>query len=651
MRALLDDVAKRNLPGALARALHAVAPASDESVWFIRSLDIDFAVNAEWSQDRLGTAWADALARTIAAELAQGEHAECVVRFASPAAYRARFLADLALGAAWSRWYYRPFEGLRMLPISAALRTAICEEAGSGLAALLEMSGSERAAVLAALTLADLRRVLSVVVGSDRASSDSACADALWAVWRPGVRRLAGAADELREVVEMCVRARGGAPPVFGPAHAASTGARAPAVGGPALRELALALVRLARLFSEGTLSHARRLGDALIGRDPAILYRCVGAADAETVAPLLRCSPEWLAEVVTSLLALHGPARRPSTRRGGADERRTRADGHTEPLHGAFRSTPFGGAFYLLPSIDALPLDAATVGWPPAGDMPAAAVTRFAALVRCLGAHNFVAAFYDPLLRDLLEIDPALDLSAFTRWRRAAAVAAPGTLEAVLREAGRDGGSMAYRHVVVQPVGTAGRVVLIDSARGLWMRLATCRSPAQLVPSLDALLAEADGQHAVAIAPDAWMTALSPLQARHAVISLTGADAAQFLQQDDALTEVVARLPMLPDELAYLRLRGRAADASAVGCAIAIAAQHILRGLAWRLPGFGYSTLPHLFRNFLDFPATVEDEAGRVVVRTGRAPLHLILSMTGIPRATYTLSWLDNIRFELFDS
>ena len=82
---------------------------------------------------------------------------------------------------------------------------------------------------------------------------------------------------------------------------------------------------------------------------------------------------------------------------------------------------------------------------------------------------------------------------------------------------------------------------------------------------------------------------------------------------------------------------------------ALSIAAQHLLRGMAWRLPGFAGSNLPYLSKNFLEFAATLDEDPARRVARVGRPPLHLILSMTGMTRQAYRLSWLDERPFALF--
>jgi hypothetical protein len=80
----------------------------------------------------------------------------------------------------------------------------------------------------------------------------------------------------------------------------------------------------------------------------------------------------------------------------------------------------------------------------------------------------------------------------------------------------------------------------------------------------------------------------------------------------------------------AWLALPGIGAPWSAT---LARAARLVLRHFAHRLPGFAESGAEHLWRNFLSFDATIEHEDARIVVRCGRPPLHLVLTLTGMTR------------------
>jgi hypothetical protein len=80
----------------------------------------------------------------------------------------------------------------------------------------------------------------------------------------------------------------------------------------------------------------------------------------------------------------------------------------------------------------------------------------------------------------------------------------------------------------------------------------------------------------------------------------------------------------------------------------VAAASQRVLRNFAWRLPGFSTSSFRHLFDNFLDCPAKLRMQTTRVVA-LGRAPLSVVLNLTGTGRDTFVCPWLDDVAFQLF--
>src|SRR5215475_8688986 len=117
------ESALATLSESLAAALRPALPAHDSSLWFIHRLELDFAINTELHTPSLPDIWAKEIAAALADALRRGGVE--ILRFPDRAAYMANFFLDLAEGSAWSKWYYASFEGLRMLPVSAALRTAI----------------------------------------------------------------------------------------------------------------------------------------------------------------------------------------------------------------------------------------------------------------------------------------------------------------------------------------------------------------------------------------------------------------------------------------------------------------------------------------------------------------------------------------------
>jgi hypothetical protein len=118
---------------------------------------------------------------------------------------------------------------------------------------------------------------------------------------------------------------------------------------------------------------------------------------------------------------------------------------------------------------------------------------------------------------------------------------------------------------------------------------------------------------------------------------------------QENPMSGILARLEMLTQDLSYLESPDSLGIRPALDLTLSVAAQHALRALAWRLPGFAWSNLPYLWRNFIDFAGSLEEEPTRRVVRLGQPPLNLVLGLTGMLRQSYHLSWLDERALALF--
>ena len=103
------------------------------------------------------------------------------------------------------------------------------------------------------------------------------------------------------------------------------------------------------------------------------------------------------------------------------------------------------------------------------------------------------------------------------------------------------------------------------------------------------------------------------------------------------------------PGDLKYLDLPKALRASRARDRRVAAASQRVLRNFAWRLPGFSGSSFRHLFDNFLDCPAKLRTQPEARVVALGRAPLSVVLNLTGTGRDTFVCPWLDDLPFQLF--
>ncbi|MBN1439690.1 MAG: hypothetical protein JW929_09795 [Anaerolineales bacterium] len=601
LRSRLDEIVRQKLPAALASAFGGGEP-PDGGFWFIRSLDVALAVNTAWDDNEISLRWAEGIARSFSAATSDGGSG--ALFFADRAAYLASYFVRCADGSPAREWFFEPFSGFSALPASAAVRSVIEEETEAGGTALVRMPAADLEKVLSMLSDADARRILLAFGGRASAAPAQPASTS-----RPDIPPAAGArpATDFRDAPELLLRTwspprRALSEPAEALFHYLAAARERPDAAAMALAQAAVALTRLARrLQAEGP--SARALLAALAGGDLATLYVVAGAADAGALRALLGVAPETIWRIGRAVGAQPAPLE----------------DAQITPATARF--TRFGGAFLLLPYVDSLPLPAATDLPPPQAADPESAF-RFLVLVRCFGAERFEAAFRDPLLRDLFRIPPALSPAEARAWESAvAAQSAAGWHPELARWQAavwpEDGGVFA-----LEPL-PGGEAVLLDAESGVWRwRGGTDRGELARIETL--------------LPPDAALHCRADSLRSSAAEALPGfriraGDAAPTFER-------------FAEDADFLE-----AESGVAARIFAPAAQNALRAFAQRLPGFARSGLPYLHRNFLDLTASLEEFPERRVVRLGRPPLDLVLSMAGLNRASHRLRGPDARPFELY--
>jgi hypothetical protein len=361
----LDQAARRLAPP-LGQLLAALETESPGAIWLIRRIELDLGLDAAGDPDRIATRWATALAGAIVRKL--DRNAEGVVTFATGTTYLAHFLAELAADRAWSSWYFHAFAGLRSLPVPAALRTAILADSAQGLQALLLLERPERARVLGQLSAREAARVLDGL-------TESVGADLL-----PGSTLLVGALESV-ELSTLCAERLA--------LHFFLALARlSPGQLGRGTATAARALSSLRMAAAQG----ATAVFAPIVSGSLTELYRATEPATAERLALLLKLARP----VRTSLVAAarEGPAR---------------------GITGA-RDTSFGGFFLLLRDLETVPVHEAE-SWPPAARIEAPHLLRFLVLATCAGPDRALAAFLDPLWRDLFALPGPFGVGELATW------------------------------------------------------------------------------------------------------------------------------------------------------------------------------------------------------------------------------------------
>ena len=367
VRARLDAVAARDLPSALGSIVSAICPAEDSSVWLIQRLEVSIDVNGDWDPERLARAWAIAVARALARVMRapDGLHA---IRFDSREEYLAALLSELAEGSAWGSSRFAAFEGLKMLSSSAALRTIIVDPTEPGVRALSRLGETSLKRVLAALTGEDAATITRQCFRTANTAPGAALLGAVAAAWSAERHAAAAVAGEPRRAVWWIARLT---PAV---AHATRHDDAMSAIA---------AMVALDRHLEMRTALDLDVLRERP-GVDDSIadlVTRATSGVDRH-----LRVWTEH-AELLQTLLAETGAAA------SAMDEWRTES-----------MTTAFGGVFWLLPLLDALPVEE----W---CDTPH--LFRFLAFASCCPHELRADAVRDGGLRDLFGVRPDEDTAA----------------------------------------------------------------------------------------------------------------------------------------------------------------------------------------------------------------------------------------------
>jgi hypothetical protein len=601
LKSRLDDAIGHLAREVLDSALQPLVSTQDESVWLIRRLELELTANTAWDQDRTAASWARNIARELDRILQAGPDGQNVLRFADGASYLAYFLADLVEGKAWSRWYYRAFEGLRPLPTSVAARTAILRNSPAGFQALLRLPADLFKRLNETLSSQDARRVLDGLgLGGPEAG------------------------DWLEPFIRTCQQT---IPLALGEEHFAlqlflETSRRLGQPGGPGLAAVARAAGRLRQLLAVGAGARLVRALLAAARGSLADLYTQAGPADAERLAPLATLPPDQLAVLLVTLS-------------GG----QARATSETRVLLPR-RYTPFGGIFLLLPELDHMPLASMLAGFPSLADEDPQAALRLLLLVRAGGRSRSTLHFGDPVLRDLAGITPRFTSAAAATWlNQVPDLAWRQFVSALVEVDGSPTPGAAGLGLVQVPLAGRGAIALVNLQDGSWLSLVSLDQRRQSHwPALRPFL---EANMATPWFGDPDLISLARQHVEFSPPTMPGSNPAK--------TDQATRLAHVPKDLRFLLAPVDWRLARPADLALALATQRLLRRFSRGLGGFQQSGLPYLFSNFLDFNAGMDEEPERRAVFVGRPLLALVLQRTGQLRQTYRLTWSDGRRFELY--
>jgi hypothetical protein len=377
VRRRLADAAKHGFAPALGRAL---SQWDEERVVLIRRLHVESSLDLALSDEAL----AEVLAARVAEEIRRlaEDPDDSVAVFPDRAAHLAAFLIALAEDGSRDRWWFRTFDGVKVLPKPAAIRTVLLADPAEGVRALTVLPEPKRQRVIAALGDAEAVRVgEGLTAAADGTPEMGAVIAAIAAAGRGGPAE--AGLPPMCQALDLYLRV------------AAAT----PALAGRRLLGAATALVRLRAAVGE--LDTARA----------AALLRAVRGGYAPAPLP----GAEALRRAIAVLLPLPPAERRTAVAFALAARRPEAAAGPEAGAAVAF--TRFGGLFLLLPSHFELPVTAEAAAWPQPPASRAEDLLSLLVLAACAGRGRAAVVLADPLWRDLLRLPPMLDAEAVDGW------------------------------------------------------------------------------------------------------------------------------------------------------------------------------------------------------------------------------------------
>lgn len=613
------EVAQRNLVPTLCAMIERAFVESDPSLYFIKRLDVSMDVNVGWEAEQLARHFAKRTIQHLYAEVGSAGNGSNVVRFRNPAEYLASFLSDLVQGQAWTKWYYSPFDGVRVLPLSAAIRTVLENHAAHALSALHALDSQGLRQLFTSLTRADSERIVESLAGEtstgDQAVAYHSVTEALKDLPYAELKRLSPESGTLWLYIET---------------------RRDLSLSNRFVSEAAYAVCRCVHHINEASARDRERLFHMLKTGDLSKVDASVIAKAADWLVPLLSRPEAWRTEFV-NLLVHEG--RSPAQGQSGSGE----------PI----QSTPFGGIFFLLPLFAELPLEAYLPNTRDIDGVAIEAVLRLLILTKVYGGQEAVAVSRDPVVQELCGVPPgAVSRSLFVECQRRLTVP---DLERMARQMVQQGFNIDKETQPLWVLTTTATkhgalTLLLDAKRGTWQwAVRSSSNRADLIMRKVRQTLDEWPAGVCLMACDApYYLGLKSMGLFEKVLDI---DASREEQKEERqlLLAIPHHISSLSEELDHLSLPSLFGISQARDRALSVIAQTNLKYFASRLPGFAWSTPQYLVGNLLDCRATIEREPERRIVRLSRPPLHLLLNTTGLNRREYTLPWVDRHPFMLF--
>ncbi len=362
-----QNAIKPGMQTALTTALQALDNNS-EQLLFIKKIDVDCVLDLQAEQGKLFNHWANAFKNKLAL-LLRKQQPNHIVIFESSQDYCAQFLRALIAGNAWQQWYFRSFDGLKSLPLSAAIRTLLIDEQHPAIASVAQLNSAEIAQLCTLLNQTDCRSILTTI--STRTTTAKAFdinqipANLLKNIFSLLDQQILASPAQTQLYLMFCASSTESANLFHFPEASI------------------VALVELKTL--ENTLSEQKFLQ----------LLQALHQQDTHTLRALLNTTQfsalAWL--IAQPVAGIHTITQ--------ALQKSSQQKIQIVPTTAA-RFTRFGNVLFLLYQLNNLSLQQWCKHWPSCEGAPAEAVIKLLSVCTCQGIAKFGSAFKDPVVQDL---------------------------------------------------------------------------------------------------------------------------------------------------------------------------------------------------------------------------------------------------------
>jgi hypothetical protein len=642
LRHRLDRLLENELTPACEQLLPPLLAANDPSVWIIRSLSLDLAVDANpATETRVVRQWSEKLATCLCTVLTSEADSDSVLRFPNRAAYLANFILDVISGSSGNKWYYSEFDSLRSLTPGSAICEALAREPACAIGALERIACDGRLeSLLHALHDRDAARLYRFLFaglpGMDNLSSQRLWTARLLGAWQDASLSPASSAPpDPRDSLRLLLFARRTWP---GEEHTA--GLHGAIDGLLEFRQACVDLLKqdaLEALFSSCARQDSASLTD--------LLARNIQDSQEALVAFLLQNSADdahWAGNAAAILTS------RPDAFSGEASET-------NRPVESFL--TPFAGIFLLANSYLECEVEQAILEAAAGCEDPLAVgnLLRHLLAIRCLGRPRASMAMADPGMKAFSGLNTLTE--EFAELSACAESPEPARLLArTLQRNGIVSAEHLLAELIPMPSHNATALIIVDLPSNEWIYAGELNPVhpdglASLSAGLHSLQ-DFFGQPAQTLFLGTRLEALSSSSS----LKPFAENVAPFARAAELLTSIHAGTlgprrtriekltPPAEQELCYFSLKDVAplwqwpVDFELNWTLFARA---ILQNFARKLIGFEASTPEYLFKNFLAGLGTIRIPPGKIEVQMPESPLTVLLQLSGMYGTPFLIPWL----------